>query len=221
MITRMDRDVGRLLEKVRQLGLDENTLVIFASDNGPAVAGGSDPSFFQSSGPLRGQKFGLYEGGIRVPMIARWPGHVAKGTTTHAPSAFWDMFPTFAELAGAKTPDGLDGLSIVPTLLGKTDSQKTHEYLYWEYNGSQAVRFGQHKAIRKVGGTTAVYDLQADIGEKNDLADQHPDLVRKAEQYMAAAHADNPNWPLIPTTKPAAKGKGAEPAGKSTGVDAE
>lgn len=210
MITCLDRDVGLLLEKLKSLGLDQNTLVIFTSDNGPAVAGGADPAFFKSTGPLKGLKFGLNEGGIRVPMIARWPGMIAKGKTTNVPSAFWDILPTFAELAGAKTPAGLDGVSILPTLLGQPDGQKAREYLYWEYNGFQAVRFGQHKALRKFPGPPAIYDLKADLGETTDIAAQRPDLVRQAQKYMEAAHVDDPNWPLAPATKPATRTKRPE-----------
>src|SRR5258708_15023311 len=149
MVTRMDRDVGTLLEKVKALGLDENTLVFFTSDNGPHREGGADPDFFQSYGQLRGIKRDLTEGGIRMPMIARWPGKIAAGTTTDAALAHWDFLPTACELSGAKTPEGIDGISYVATLFGK--EQKAHEVLYWEFfqrGYDQAIRMGDWKGIR-------------------------------------------------------------------------
>jgi len=197
MITRMDRDIGRMLNKLKEMGLDQDTLVIFASDNGPAKAGGADPAFFHSSGPLRGLKFELTEGGIRVPMIARWPGKIAPKTVSDLPCAFWDVFPTLTEIAGAKPPANLDGLSFAPTLLGNPAAQASHEYLYWEHNSTQAVRFGQYKAQRRSPGKQiALYDLKADIGEATNIAAEHPELAKKAADFMSAAHKDDPNWPM-------------------------
>ena len=138
MVTRMDRDIGTLMAKLKQLHLEEDTLVIFTSDNGPAPAGGSDPAFFNSTGDLTGLKFTLAEGGIRVPFIVRWPGRITPGTTSEMISSFADMFPTFTELAGAEPPAGLDGVSILPTLTGLPAAQKQHGYLYWEFQGAQA-----------------------------------------------------------------------------------
>jgi arylsulfatase A len=132
MVTRMDADVGRILARLREAGVDDRTLVLFTSDNGPHREGGADPAFFASSGPLRGIKRDLYEGGIRVPMIARWPGTVPAGRTSDHPWAHWDVFPTAAELAGAKVPTGLDGLSMVRALRGQP--QPTHDYFYWEFH---------------------------------------------------------------------------------------
>ncbi|HXK59904.1 MAG TPA: arylsulfatase, partial [Acidobacteriota bacterium] len=149
MITRMDRDVGRILDALKARGVDRNTLVIFASDNGPHREGGHDPNFFSSSGPLRGIKRDLYEGGIRVPALAWWPGTIRGGQVSDQVWAFWDVLPTLAELAGVQAPSGLDGRSIVPALLGKELPQ--HEFLYWEFHEgrfAQAVRFGDWKAVR-------------------------------------------------------------------------
>lgn len=200
MITRMDRDIGRLFDRLKTLGLDGRTLVFFASDNGAVFPyAGTDPKFFRSNGALRGYKQDLYEGGIRTPFIARWPGHINAGTTNDFVGAFWDMLPTFCDLAGAPVPAGLDGLSIVPTLLGKSGQQQ-HEYLYWEYHSAgraQAVRFGPWKAVRnKVSkapdAVPELYNLADDPGETTNVAAQHPDVAAKAAAYMKAAHG--PSW---------------------------
>lgn len=203
MITRLDRDVGRLLALLRTLGIEDETLVIFASDNGPAPgAGGTDPAFFNSSGPLRGTKFNLYEGGTRVPFIARWPGRIKAGSTCALPSAFWDMLPTFADLAGTAAPP-CDGISFAPALLGM-EGQKEHPYLYWELGGKQAVRMGQWKAVRQaVDKPIELYDLAGDIGEQHDVAKDHPDVVAQMGKLLQEAHRDDPNWPLVPKPKPA------------------
>ena len=162
MITRLDADVGRLLARLDDLGLADNTVVFFSSDNGPAREGGGSETFFNSAGPLRGYKRSLHDGGIRVPMIVRWPGQIEPGRVDHFPWAFWDFLPTAAELAGALAPAGIDGISVVPELLGATKAgpaQKPHEYLYWEfYEGGfkQALRMGDWKAVRlKLGGSIA------------------------------------------------------------------
>ena len=212
MITRMDRDIGRLLEKLKELGIDKDTLVIFTSDNGPHHEGGNDPTFNNSSGIVRGTKRSLTEGGIRVPQIAYWPGKVKPGSITAHPTCFQDLMPTACELAGVAAPKGIDGISYVPTLLGRSD-QKTHEYLYWEFHeggaSKRAVRFGNWKAILpKPNGTIEIYDLSKDIHEDNDLAAQRPDLVTKAAAYIKAARVENPNWPLRegkPRKKPTKK----------------
>jgi arylsulfatase A len=197
MITRMDRDVGRILDLIEELGIDERTIVMFTSDNGPCTAGGQDPAFFHSAGPLRGLKFGLYEGGIRVPTIARWPGKIPAGSATDFPSGFWDILPTCAELAGVQPPSGIDGVSLVPTLTGKARAQTQRECLYWEYRGWQAVRFGNWKAIRRAPERPIeLYDLKSDVGEQKDLASANPDLVAKAESYFQTCRTDDPNWPL-------------------------
>jgi len=196
MITRMDRDVGRLFALLKELAIDNNTIVFFTSDNGPHREGGARPEFFDSNGPLRGIKRALYEGGIRVPAIARWPGHVAPGTTSNHPWAFWDFLPTACELAGVAAPGDIDGVSFFPALLGKP--QKRPPFLYWEFHERafvQAVRMGKWKGVRY--GTAEpleLYDLAADIGETKDVAAQHPDIVARIEAYLATARTDSPHW---------------------------
>jgi arylsulfatase A-like enzyme len=197
LITRLDRDVGAVLQKLKDLGLDDNTIVFFTSDNGTHKEGGADPKFFKSSGPLRGYKRDLYEGGIRVPMIVRWPGKIKPGTVSEHVWAFWDFLPTAADLANAKTPVGLDGVSVVPSLLGRR--QDPEPFLYWEFHERgfmRAVRMGNWKAIR-LGPDKPVelYDLSIDIGESRDTADKHPDIVKRIEEYLKAARTESENWP--------------------------
>ncbi len=216
MITRMDRDIGRLFGRLKELGLDQNTLVMFSSDNGPHKEGGGDPNFFRSSGPLRGYKRDLYEGGIRVPMIARWPGKIKASAESNHVSAFWDFLPTCCEIAGVETPQGLDGISLVPTLLGHPDKQKEHEFLYWEFHEQgkkQAVRMGDWKGVRprlrgdkpapakarvakNPDGPIELYNLKDDISEKYNVASQHPEIVAKIAEYMKLSHTPCEHWPL-------------------------
>ena len=197
MITRMDRDIGRILDAVRTRGLDNRTLVIFTSDNGPHVEGGADPIFFNSSGGLRGVKRDLYEGGIRVPMIARWIGTIPAGRVSDHPAAHWDLFPTLTDLAGVKTPDGLDGISIRPALLGQP--QRGHDFFYWEFHErgfQQAVRMGDWKAVRLAKDKPLeLYDLKTDPAELRDVAASQPAIVAKIEAYLKTARTDSPNWP--------------------------
>ena len=197
MITRMDRDVGRLVDLIRTRGLDNRTLVMFISDNGPHQEGGGDPAFFRSSGGLRGIKRDLYEGGIRVPMIARWPGVVPAGRTSDHVWAHWDMLPTLADIAGARAPAGLDGVSMAQALRGR--SQATHPYLYWEFHErgfQQAVRNGRWKAVRLEPGTPLeLYDLVADPGEARNVASAHPDIVGQIETYLKTARTESERWP--------------------------
>jgi arylsulfatase A len=196
MITRTDRYVGQILEKLKALKLDHKTLVIFTSDNGPHAEGGANPSHFDSNGVLRGQKRDLYEGGIRVPMLAWWPGKIKAGSESHHISAFWDVLPTFAELADITPPANTDGISFVPTLMGHMRQQKTHPHLYWEFHeqgGKQAVRQGKWKAIRlqvkkNPNAPIALYDLENDIQEKTNLAAQHPEVVSKMATIMNKSH---------------------------------
>jgi arylsulfatase len=203
MVTRMDRSVGRILDKLKELKLDENTLVLFTSDNGPTHnVGGADSTFFQSAGDLKGLKGSLYEGGIRVPLLAYWPGKIKPGTTCDEPFAFWDILPTLCELTGADAPKQIDGLSFLPTLLGKA-GQKTHDFLYWEfpgYGGQQAVRAGNWKAVRQKLGqkkiVTELYDLKTDPNETTDVAAKNPDVVAKLEKLMMEQHTPNKNFPL-------------------------
>ena len=199
MISRMDSDVGRILAALQDYGIAENTLVLFTSDNGPHREGGNDPDFFDSNGPLRGIKRDLYEGGIRVPLIAYWPGRVPAGTTTDHISYFGDMMTTFAELMDTEAPDSLQSISLVPTLLGQPDEQRPHNYLYWEFyeQGSrQAVRVGNWKAIRQpmFTGPIELYNLENDIGEENNIAEQNPEVVADMERAMDKAHEPSPLW---------------------------
>jgi len=204
MITRMDRDIGRLLDRLKDLGLDEKTLVIFTSDNGPHKEGGADPTFFKSSGPLRGYKRALYEGGIRVPMIARWPGRIEAGAQSDHISAFWDFLPTCCDLAGIETPAGLDGISMLPTLVGRSADQRRHPYLYWEFHEQgkrQAIRWGRWKAVRnnvraQPDGPLELYDLAEDLGEQNDVSSGHPEIVLKIEGLLAGARVPSQRWPF-------------------------
>ena len=201
MITRMDRDVGRIVALLEELGVERDTLVVFTSDNGPTYTGGVDAAFFASAGPLRGLKGSVYEGGIRVPMIARWPGRIKPGATSRLPCAFWDWLPTFMDLAGAadRTPKGIDGVSIAPTLLGR-GTQKRREYLYWEHHsgrGMQAVRMGPWKGVRlnaRAGAAAPVqlYNLDSDIGERKDLAAEQPEVVGKIAAIMQEGRAESP-----------------------------
>jgi arylsulfatase A-like enzyme len=199
MVTRLDADVGRLLQRLKELGLDEKTIVFFSSDNGPHKEGGADPMFFHSAGPLQGHKRDLTEGGIRVPLIVRWPGIVRSGAVTNQVGAFWDFLPTAAELAGVACPGDTDGLSLVPTLRGRGD-QMQHEFLYWEFHergSKQAVRYGDWKAIRPItGGPLELYDLHADPAEMKNVAAAHPEVVSRIEAYLKTARTASPQWPL-------------------------
>jgi arylsulfatase A-like enzyme len=200
MITRMDRDIGALLEILKGYKLDTNTVVFFTSDNGAHKEGGVDPAFFNSSGPLRGIKRDLYEGGIRVPMIVRWTGRIPAGRTSDFPWAFWDFLPTAFDIARVKTnaPASIDGQSVLPTLLGQT--QKPHEFLYWEFHeqgSKQAVRMGNWKAVRlAVGQPLELYDLSQDLSETNNVAKANPAVIAKIENYLKTARSDSPRWPL-------------------------
>jgi arylsulfatase A-like enzyme len=194
MIKELDDYVGEIIAKITELGLERNTIVIFASDNGPHLEGGADPDYFNSNGPLRGYKRDMYEGGIRTPMIVKWPEKVKLGAVSDHISAFWDIMPTLAEITGANAPEGIDGISFLPELTGR--KQKQHEYLYWEFHeqGSKiAVRMGNWKAIKlnidKIPqGATELYDLSADEGETTDLSASNPEIVKKMEELMKEAH---------------------------------
>ena len=205
MITRLDTYVGQLLENLKELKMEENTIIFFSSDNGPHKEGGVDPKFFQSSGPLRGIKRDLYEGGIRVPFIARWPGKIKPGTVNDQPWTFWDFLPTAAEIAGAKIPEKLDGLSIRPALLGQPQTNR-HEFLYWEFHErgfQQAVRMGEWKAVRpQAGASLELYNLSTDLGEKQDVAAQNPEVVTRIEEYLKTARAESEHWPIKPPKSP-------------------
>jgi uncharacterized sulfatase len=201
MVTRMDRDIGRLFAKLADLGIDEHTVVMFSSDNGPHDEGGHMTDRFDPNGPLRGMKRDLYEGGIRVPFIVRWPGKTPAGSTSDHIGYFGDLMATAAEIAGTSPPDGLNSISFLPTITGRPVEQQQHEYLYWEFyerGGKQAVRHGRWKAVRMpmFTGQTELYDLSTDVGEANNVASAHPEIVKRLEAMMAAAHTPHPNWQI-------------------------
>ncbi len=205
MMTRLDGEIGKVLALLDDLGIAKQTLVMLTSDNGAHREGGHMPEFFNSTGSLRGIKRDLYEGGIRVPMIARWPGKIAPGTVTDLPSAFWDVVPTMCELAGAAPPKETDGISFVPTLLGQTDKQKPHEFLYWEFSpqgGKQAVRMGQWKGVRlnlkkDPDAPFELYNLKDDPGETKNVASEHPDVVARMKEIIQAEHVKSDLFPLF------------------------
>jgi arylsulfatase A-like enzyme len=212
MVARIDRYVAEVVEKLDELGLSENTSIIFASDNGAHQEGGADPDFFDSNGVFRGHKRDLYEGGIRTPMIAYWPGKIKAGSESDQSFAFWDLLPTFAELAGIKPEKETDGISFLPTLLGNTQ-QKIHDYLYWEFHeqgGKQAIRQGNWKGIKlKVFGADEpileLYDLSKDPSESTNLATQKPEKMQELAQLMDEAHTSNSQFPLYPAERASQK----------------
>jgi len=198
MITRMDKGIGKIMTLLKELGIDNDTLVVFSSDNGPTFNGGSDSEFFNSAGPLRGLKVSLYEGGIRVPMIARWPGKIKQGSESNHVSAFWDVLPTLTDLTGIETPGNIDGISMVPALLGESERQKQHEYLYWELGGRQAVRMGDWKAQRKgVDQKIELFNLHNDIGETKDVSDSNPEIVARIEDIMKNGRTESALFPIV------------------------
>lgn len=205
MLDLMDKDIGRLLALLKQLEIDENTIVFFTSDNGP------NPPFIRSlksNKPFRGSKRQLLEGGIRTPLIARWPGHIQAGETSEQMVTFWDVMPTLADLSGAQKPEDTDGLSFLPTLAGAPEKQQQHEYLYWEYYSpfQQAVRIGDWKGIR-VGTAEPIhlYNLKEDLLEEKNLAQENPEIVAKMEAVMEIAHHPNPYWPTVAQAQKGAK----------------
>ena len=199
----MDRSVGRVFALLKELKLDENTLVIFTSDNGgafgevskdfefsPGRMGGTDYVFFNSTANFKAFKGSVYEGGFRVPFIARWAGKIKAGTSNNLPAVFYDVMPTLTEIAGIKPPQKTDGVSLVPTLLGKGKQQK-HEFLFWDfggYGGQQAVRIGDWKGLRRNlhRGNTKIelYNLAVDFGEKNNVAAQNPEIIKRVEKIF-------------------------------------
>lgn len=201
MVVRLDNMLGDIMKELKNLGLDENTLVIFTSDNGPHLEAGADPDFFNSNGPYKGYKRDLYEGGIHIPMIARWPAKIKPGTQTDHISAFWDVYPTLSEIAGVEPAGEMDGISFLPTLTGE-GSQKEHEYLYWEFyekEGRQAIRQNNWKAIRynivkDPESLPELYDLSNDPGETKNLASEFPLIVEKLDSLMKLAHTPDQNW---------------------------
>ena len=199
MVTHLDRDVGRVLDHLRKLGLAENTLVIFSSDNGPHMEAGHNPLRFNPSGPFRGFKRDLTEGGIRVPFIAWWPGKIQAGRVSDHVGYFGDFMATACELANVKRPADADSISFVPALLDPGKPQRSQEYLYWEFyegGSAQAVRWGKWKGIRQpmFSGPVELYDLSLDPGEKYNVARGHRDVVQQIEAIMKRAHVPHPNW---------------------------
>ncbi len=208
MVTNMDAGIGKILACLKELGLEDNTIVIFTSDNGPTYdrLGGTDSKFFRSAGNLRGLKGSLYEGGIRVPLLVRWPGKVAAGRDTDWAGAHWDFYATLTELAGLPGPKQTDGISFAPLLLGKT--QKAHEFLYWEspgYGSQQAVRLGNWKAVRQQMRpaqrqrkpiVTELYDLATDPNETRNVASEHAEIVQRMEVLLRQEHTPSQLFPL-------------------------
>ncbi len=203
MVARLDYYVGDLVRELREAGVLDNTIIIFASDNGPHREGGADPDFFGSGGPWRGYKRDVYEGGIRVPMIVSWPGHISAGEQTDFMCSFWDLMPTLRELTGVAPAEGLDGISLMPLLEG-LPGQQQHDYLYFEFQelgGRQAVREGPwklvHLDIRSDSPRCELYNLDDDPGETNDLGAAHPDIVEHLSAIMSEAHIPNPAFPVL------------------------
>ncbi|KJF45349.1 arylsulfatase [Draconibacterium sediminis] len=202
MVSRLDVYVGQVVEKLNQLGLAENTIIMFASDNGPHQEGGADPDFFDSNGELRGYKRDLYEGGIRTPFIVSWPGKIEAGSVSDHISAFWDVMPTVAELAGVTVNVSTNGISFLPELLADTANQPKHEYLYWEFHergGRKAVRMGDWKGVQynlagKKSPEIQLFNLAKDIGEQENLASQYPDIVEKISDIMNGARISSDDF---------------------------
>ncbi|WP_114790813.1 arylsulfatase [Niabella yanshanensis] len=203
MVGRLDQYVGAIRKQVEALGIADNTLILFASDNGPHKEGGNDPVFFNSSAGLKGMKRDLYEGGVRTPFIAWWPGTIKAGRRSEWVGAFWDLLPTFADLAGVKVTSPTDGISMVPEL--KNQPQKRHDHLYWEFHeqgGKQAVRLGNWKGIRlnamaHPDGPVELYDLRSDAAEKHNVAAGHPEIVARIAAIMKKEHVENENFPFF------------------------
>ena len=199
MITRLDGDVGQLMAKLAEYKIDRNTIVIFTSINGPRKEGGVDPAFFNSMGGLRGYNHDLAEGGIRVPLIVSWPVRMKPGAVSDLPCASWDLLPTAAEITHETPPKDIDGISLLPTLLGSAQTNR-HEFLYWElheHGFAQAARMGDWKAVRaSANGPLELYNLKNDAGEKNNVADKNPEVVTKMENYLKIARTDDKNWPI-------------------------
>jgi arylsulfatase A len=215
MVTRMDRGIGRMMALVKELGLDNDTIVMFSSDNGgafgavtkdfeflPGRMGGTDYVFFGSTARFRAFKGSIYEGGIRTPFIARWPGKIKAGSVNNLPAVFYDVLPTLCELAGAPPPKNTDGASFAPALLGK-GKQRRREFLFWDFNGyggQQAVRIGDWKGLRRNlhRGNTKIelYNLATDIGEQHDVAERHPEIVQRIAAIMQREHTRSETFPI-------------------------
>lgn len=204
MVTRLDADVGRVLGLLKELGIERETFVVFTSDNGPQdrSEGGYDQTLFDSNGPFRGLKRELYEGGIRVPLVVRWPGHFYPGLSNVWPVTLCDLMPTAAALAGVSAPTARDGVSLLPLLSGGR-ARRRDWLLYWEFHEggyAQAVRLGRWKAVRHgADGRVELYDLVTDVGETRDVSARHPDIVRRVEEVMRREHVESEDWPVSAT----------------------
>lgn len=202
MVSHLDGDVGKINALLKELGLDKNTIVMFSSDNGPHVEGGNDPRFFNSAGGYRGIKRDLYEGGIRTPFIVKWAGHIKEGQVSEHVSAFWDVFPTLCDVAGAVTPDDLDGISFLPELKG--EEQPKHDLLYWEFHGAggdkQAVRKGKWKAVRvkvkEANTPIQLFNLEDDPYEKSNVAEQYPEELAQMKALLDKTHVPSKAFPF-------------------------
>lgn len=196
MISRMDRDIGKLLSLLNDIGIEENTLVIFTSDNGHQY----DDGFFGSNGSFRGKKRDLYEGGIRAPFVVLWPGKIKAGTESDHVAAFWDFLPTVCEVAGLNPSNEIDGISFLPALLGQEDKQSRHAHLYWEFNENngplQAVLMNQWKGISKYQAPFELYNLEKDPGEQKNIAHENPEIVELIKKKMLESRTDHPEFPL-------------------------
>jgi arylsulfatase len=206
MVAHLDREVGRVLATLDELDLRDNTIVVFTSDNGPTFNGGTDSTFFKSAAGMRGLKCSVYEGGLKVPTLVRWPGHIEAGRSSDLISSFQDWMPTLLEVAGTECPQGLDGISLVPTLEGKGE-QAEHEALYFEYGGQQALRAGRWKAVRrklhKGNLETELYDLEADPAEAKNLARSRPEVLARMVALLESSRTPSKQFPLPGIDKPA------------------
>ncbi|OHX64801.1 arylsulfatase [Flammeovirga pacifica] len=207
MIYTLDIYVGQIVDKVEELGIADNTIIMFASDNGPHEEGGADPAFFNSGGNLRGVKRDLYEGGVRTPFIVKWPNKIKAGETSTHISAFWDVLPTLADIVGIEVSAPTDGISFLPTLMGQ-EQKESHPYMYWELpvrGGRQAVRLNQWKGVKynitKPNARLELYNLENDPEETEDVSAQYPEVVKEIEKIMVDARVDNPTFPLFSSSK--------------------
>lgn len=207
MVSLLDKQVGEVMAKLEELGIEDNTVIMFTSDNGPHQEGGADPDFFDSNQKYRGYKRDLYEGGIRVPMLVKWANQIQAGSTSNHISAFWDIMPTFAEIAGVSSPENIDGISFLPELIG--DEQNSHNYLYWEFHekgGRQAVRKGKWKLVKlnvfdASKTKLELYNLENDPSENQDISKKHPDILEEMTALLKKEHIHNPDFPFIGTKK--------------------
>jgi arylsulfatase A-like enzyme len=202
MVSLLDKQVGEVLAKVKELGIEDNTIIMFTSDNGPHKEGGADPDFFDSNQKFRGYKRDLYEGGIRVPMLVKWANQIQAGSTSNHISAFWDIMPTLADIAGVSSPDSIDGISFLPELIG--NKQNTHGHLYWEFHekgGRQAIRKGNWKLVKlnvfdASKTKIELYNLENDPSEQQDISEKHPDVLEEMTALLKKEHIHNSDFPF-------------------------